>query len=273
MDIRRIAMAGIVLAGLSLRAQSADSAASLQFEVASLKPTPTDSTAPGVITRPAGERSYHGTNMPLLNYLSVAYQVRAAQITGPDAILSEHFDLEAKAERPSTPDELHLMLQHLLEQRFQMKLRRDTKDQPAYALVVDKDGPKLAAHDPADPGSRPISFGPNGKRIGVNVTMAYFAFYLSQDLDRNVIDKTGLEGHYDFEVMWWAAGSGPIMMAPDAALTGTPPTPGMELREVGAPAGPTVFEALRKELGLRLDPIKVPVEHLTIEHIEKLTEN
>ena len=73
--------------------------------------------------------------------------------------------------------------------------------------------------------------------------------------------------------MWWATGSGPILMPPDAALTGPPPPPGMELREVQAPAGPAVFEALRKELGLRLDPIKVPVEHLTIEHMEKLTEN
>jgi uncharacterized protein (TIGR03435 family) len=194
--------------------------------------------------------------------------VRATQITGPDWISTDHFELNAKAERPSTVDELHVMLQHLLEERFHMKIRHESREQPAYALVVEKGGPKLKIHDPEDRVMLPINPG-FGMHNASNVTMPYFAFYLSQEVDRTVIDKTGLDGHYDFQVEW-GFDRGAAMPMP-AAPPGT--SPAMEMREAQIPTGPTLFNALRQQLGLRLDPIKAPVEHLAIDHIEKLAEN
>src|ERR1035438_4548552 len=98
------AAAGVAgMCAVSLRAQSTDAAAPLQFEVASLKHT-VDRGAPGIIKRLPGDRGYYGSNMPLMNYLTVAYQVRPSQITGPDWISTENFDLDAKAERPSQID-------------------------------------------------------------------------------------------------------------------------------------------------------------------------
>jgi uncharacterized protein (TIGR03435 family) len=260
----------LIGAVLSLHAQSTGAAAPIQFEVASLKPA-SDLMAPGIIRRMPGDRGYFGTNMPLLSYLTVAYQVRASQISGPDWI-SDHFDLDAKAERPSTVDELHVMLQHLLEERFHLKLRRESKEQAGYALVVDKGGPKLNIHPPEDRTLLPISPG-WGKHTGTNVTMPYFAFYLSNELDRTVVDRTGLDGHYDFQVEWAGDRVNAAMPMP-AAPAGSPGAPApMEMREAQLPTGPTIFNALKQQLGLRLDPAKVPVEHLVVEHIEKLVEN
>jgi len=278
-----VVAAGVAgLCGVSLRAQSTEAAAPLQFDVASVKPTG-DRNQPGLITRPPGSRSYHGVNMALMNYLTVAYQVRPAQISGPDWLTTEFFDLEAKADRTCTVDELHVMLQNLLLERFHIKLHRESKDQPAYALVADKGGPKLTNHDPADKLMLPIS-GTFGKINASNVTMTYFAFYLSNTLDRTVIDRTGLDGHYDFKAEWGLDGIAGISMQ----MAMPPPPPGaagsdrpMEMQMATqmatqmAPLAnlPAIFDALKHQLGLRLDPIKIPVEHLVIDHIEPLTEN
>jgi len=275
--VRSFALAALLVttAGFSLHAQPAGAATPLQFEVASLKLT-VDPMAPGLIKRMPGDRGYLGTNMPLLNYLSVAYQLRTSLISGPEGVLEEHYDLDAKAERPSTPDELHVMLQHLLEERFHLKMRRETKDQAGYVLVVDKGGPKLTAHPADGPPLAPIMPG-SGKHIGANVGMPYFAFYLSNGLDKTVVDKTGLDGHYDFEVEWYTdrgvmampvgpPGSAPMVNVPAGAMP-------MEMRDAQISSGPTLFNALKQQLGLRLDAAQVPVERLVIEHIEKLTEN
>jgi uncharacterized protein (TIGR03435 family) len=88
--------------------------------------------------------------------------------------------------------------------------------------------------------------------------MSYFAFYLSQQLDKWVIDKTGLADRYDFTVQW----------VPDRPVR---PAGGPE--EATPPEGPTIFVALKEQLGLRLDPAKGPVEYLIIDKIDKLKEN
>ena len=267
---RRFTLLGLCVtaAGIPLYSQSTEP---LQFEVASVKPT-VDMTLPGRINRTPNQ--YLGTNMPLLSYITVAYQVKASSVTGPDWITTDHFDLVSKADRACTPDELHLMLQHLLEERFHLKLRREMKDQAGYNLVVEKGGPKLNNHSPEDHATAPLIPGP-GKHIGTNVTMTYLAFYLSNELDRTVVDKTGLDGHYDFEVEWgfdrvntMPMPSGP-QGAPDTAVMARP----MEMGEAQMPTGPTIFVALQKQLGLRLDPAKVPVERLVVDHVEKLTDN
>lgn len=237
----------------------------LEFEVAVVKPT-VDPNAPGLIVHLPGERGYRGVNMPLMSYLTVAYQVRPDQITGPAWLVTENFDMEGKADRTCTADELHLMLQHLLEERFHIKLHRETKQVTGYNMVVDAGGAKLADHDPEDHLMLPIQFGPKGSREGKNVAMQYFAFYLSQQLGETVVDQTGLKGHYDFNVKWGS--DGPMTMPPPP-----PGAPGGAELMASSPSGLTAFEALRKQLGLRLDKAKVPTPQIVIDHVEKLADN
>lgn len=239
--------------------------AALDFEVAIVKPT-VDRTAPGLIVHLPGERGYRGVNMPLMSYLNIAFQVRTDQISGPDWLATQNFDMEGKADRTCTADELHVMLQHLLEERFHIKMHRETKQIAGYNLVVDSGGPKLADHDPEDHLMLPIQPGPGGSRQGKNVSMQYFAFYLSQDLGQTVVDQTGLKGHFDFNVKWGY--DGPMMLLP--APPGSPVAADLP---AGPPSGASVFEALRKQLGLRLDKAKVPTLQIVIDHIEKFTDN
>jgi len=258
----------LAVASLPLRAQPPVSPQKLQFEVAAIKPT-ADRTLGGLIVHLPGESGYRGTNMPLINYLTVAYQVRFDQISGPVWLNSEYFDMEGKAERTCTADELHLMLQHLLEERFSMKLHRETRQVSGYNLVVDKGGPKMAEHDPEDREMLPIQFGGPGVQRGKNVSMQYLAFYLSGMLGETVVDQTGLAGHYDFDLKYQM----------DFPAPPPPPPPGsVGDRTDAAPISAVmvnqgVFDALRKQLGLRLDKAKVPATHIIIDHIEKLADN
>jgi uncharacterized protein (TIGR03435 family) len=267
--------------GLPVSAQTPAPDAGLQFEVAVMKLT-ADATQPGLIVHLPGERGYRGTNTPLLVYLTVAYQVRQDQITLPDGFPSGSYDMEGKADRTCTADELHLMLQHLLEERFHMKLHRTTRQVNGYDLLVDKGGPKLADHAGPDTGTVPLFLSP-GTQHGTNVSMQYLAFFLSQTLGQTVVDKTALTGHYDFAINW---GITPMPMPMPQGQD--PSAPGVAAIPAGPPGATAdssapmtvlespiagIFDALRKQLGLRLDKTKVPSQQIVIDHIEKLSEN
>jgi uncharacterized protein (TIGR03435 family) len=191
--------------------------------------------------------------------MTVAYSVTDRQISGgPSWVGTDPFDIDAKAAKPGSSDDLHLMLAHLIEERFHLQIRHEQRDLSVYELVVDKGGPKLTEHDAADLDHPPMggtAAGLNGK----NVTMNYFAFVLSRNLDRNVIDKTGLTAHYDVNLEF-------TREAPPGARL-----PNGEAPPVGE--GPTIFTALREQLGLKLVPAKGPVDFLVIEHAEKPSEN
>jgi uncharacterized protein (TIGR03435 family) len=262
------------LAVLPMCGQTPDPTASLQFEVAVMKPT-VDTTVPGLIVHLPGERGYRGVNMPLISYLNVAYQVRPDQITLPDNAPAGNFDMEGKADRTCTADELHLMLQHLLEERFHIQMHRGTKELNGYSLVVEKGGPKLTDHDPEDKTMLPLLLG-SGPHKGTNVSMQYLAFFLSQQLGQTVVDKTGLTGHYDFDLTWQMEGM-PMMMSdggpPPPMVPGPPPPQGPGPMMMAATPSAAIFEALRKQLGLRLDKAKVPSVQIIIDHMEKLADN
>lgn len=231
--------------------------APLQFEVASLKPSQPGQTN-GIIRPMPGNQRYVGTNVPLRVLMTVAYSVTDRQISGgPDWIAKDPFDLDAKAAQPGSVDDLHVMLQHLLEERFQLKIRREKREQAVWELVPEKGGPKLPEHDAADKNYPPIAGGPRGIK-GTNVTMEYFAFMLSRFIDRTVIDKTGLTSRYDVNLEF-QLDRGPAGPAPDAAALNSD--------------APGIFTALREQLGLKLVPAKGPVEYLVIEHAEKPSEN
>jgi uncharacterized protein (TIGR03435 family) len=219
------------------------------FEVASIKAN--TSGAGGGIVRPMpGNQVYMAQNMPLLAIMTVAYTVTNRQISGgPDWIGTERWDLNAKADRSYPTETLRVMLQKLLEERFQLKLRREPREMPVWELVVDKGGPKMPKHDPADLDRGPMGPGPNGRGMsGKNLPMSYLAFSLSRMLDRNVVDKTGLDGSWDVTLDF------------------------VRERDPNQD-GPSVFTAVREQLGLRLVPARGPVEHLVIESAERPSAN
>jgi uncharacterized protein (TIGR03435 family) len=145
------------------------------------------------------------------------------------------------------------MAQQLLDERFRMALRRETKEVSVYALIIGKDGPRLKE-------SEEVGFGfVTGNRSGdengyvpvkFRGNMSLFVSGLSGIVgDRPVVDRTGLTGRY-FEEFGYV---------PDAAV------------RQGA-VGPSLFDAIAK-LGLRLEPVRASLDFLVIEHIEKPSEN
>jgi uncharacterized protein (TIGR03435 family) len=241
---------------------------SLAFDVASLKPSDPAARGGSIRQMPGGQR-YHGENVPLKMMMTVAYTVTDRQISGgPDWAGTDRYDLEAKAEHPSTSDELHVMLQHLLEERFHLKLRRESREEPAYLLTAGKGGPKMPVHDAEDKDYPP--FGPDNATAndgticpglaGRNVTLNYFAFTLSRFMDRPVVDKTELPGRYD------------------VALHFLPDIPRLGGGDGGgapnfSPGCNDIYSSLPSQLGLRLEKGKGPVEYIVIEHAEKPTAN
>jgi uncharacterized protein (TIGR03435 family) len=243
--------------------------AKLQFEVAVIKPT-SDRTVSGLIIHLPGERGYRGANMALFDYLRVAFQVRPEQLSGPDWMSTEYFDLEGKADRSCTADELHTMLQNLLVERFQIRLHRGTKEVSGYRLVVEPGGHKLRDHDPEDKVMLPIQMGFTGAREGKNVGMQYLAFYLSTEMGQTVVDETGLKAHYDFTGQWDPPGLASMPPPPPPGGPGAAP---MSEMVVSRGSGITVLDAMRKQLGLRLEKAKVAGTQIVIDRIEKLGEN
>jgi uncharacterized protein (TIGR03435 family) len=237
---------------LCMGAQSPD----LQFEVASLKPGQGGGQAGGQggSIRPApGGRRYIANNATLKLMLTVAYRVKASQISGgPGWMEFDPFDMNAEAERPSTIAELHIMLQNLIKERFKLQMHMETKERPVYVLSVDKAGVKMTPDEIGSVGDPWIEQPGIGKLTAKYTPMDYFAWLLSLFLDRPILDRTGLKGGYNFNLSWT-----PVLPAAqsDTALSDT--------------ASPGIFEALQKQLGLRLEPQKGPVDILVIDHAEK----
>jgi uncharacterized protein (TIGR03435 family) len=246
---------------------SAASPSSLKFEVASLKPSHTDERSGGIRPAPGGER-YVASNVTLKLMIAVAYRVKNDQIAGgPAWIENDRFDMNAKAERPSSVEDLHVMLQNLLAERFQLQFHRETKELPVYALQVDKGGAKLQPHEAQSAGDPwiDVAFAPPKMTWHAKFApMAYFAWRLSLMLDRPVIDQTAIKGGYDFD----------LAFSPEMRGAGPAPPDGPLLN--GAPmdtSGPTIFEAIRQQLGLKLERQKGPVDIMVIDHVEKPVEN
>jgi uncharacterized protein (TIGR03435 family) len=223
------------------------------FGVASVKFNKSGERASSTVFPPGGRFSAKNSSLKLL--IRLAYGVADYQIAGgPDWIRFDHFDVEAKSEANPTLDELKLMLQQLLGERFQLNVHRATKEDAVYALVVSKGGPKFKRVQEED--SERLR---NDAWHGVKAAqghlftqkgeMAGLAAFLTQMLDRPVIDKTNLDGFFEFDFAVPAT----ILPSPDSAES--------------------IFEAIQDQLGLRLEQTKGPIEVLVIDRVERLTEN
>ena len=253
------------------------------FEVASIKPAAPG--ARGSFIRPAPGGRLEMTNMTLKNMIMIAYRVQPFQITGgPPWFDSDHYDVIAKAEKPPGPDQLPLMLQALLAERFGLKFQRETKDMPVYALVSirspGKSTPGLKAADesgcgPIDPAKPvpPPSYTAAKRPCGMmqmtpsqlnatSRTLADITSVLSRMLGRTVIDKTGNSGKFDIHLEWTPDESQTQLFSPD----GTKPP-------AADSSGPSIFAAVQEQLGLKLEAQKGPVEILAVERAERPSAN
>jgi uncharacterized protein (TIGR03435 family) len=259
---RRMIGMGAALAIPALAmAQSFAPRGSQVFEVASVKPSPPNTRGTGVRPAPGGRR-YVGSGIPLRSYLYVAYQVRPEQIAGgPNWLDNELYDLNAEADQPTSIENLHIMLQNILTDRFKLQFHFEKKEMRAYVLTVDKNGPKnLTAHPNPSAGEVFLdqSFGPGLNNWHAHcASMDFFTWRLSQTLPDPIINQTGLEGCFDFDLNF--------------VREQFPVTPVMPTIE--AVLGPSIYDALKNQLGLKLESKKAPVEVMVIDHAERPTAN
>jgi uncharacterized protein (TIGR03435 family) len=176
-------------------------------------------------------------------------------------------------------DQVPEMLQSLLSERFELELRRESKEQSVYALVVYKGGPKLKDADAGKIADMPTGLGVNGKprpvmsysmsRSGIELiapaaTFATVTEFLSRMMGRPVVDRTGLAGQYDLTLPFM-----PEVFRGVPAANAVQDSGGLMFTEPGQ----SLFEAV-KTYGLRLEPQKAPMEMLTVVRAERVpTEN
>jgi uncharacterized protein (TIGR03435 family) len=222
-------------------------AAPPEFEVATVKPSPPPE---GDLIQINLGRLLNGTltfgNASLSDCLKYAYGIVSdAQLSGPDWIKSKEvrFDIVAQAP-PNTPhDQIELMLQSLLSQRLKVAIHHEQRELPHLALIVGKNGPKLK--------EARISTASNsaarGRIIANNMQMRGLATLLSRFERQTVVDKTGLNGYFEFKLEW----------TPD---DGNKPDD----------SGPSIFAALQEQLGLKLESRKGPLDVLVVDHADKI---
>ncbi len=259
-----------------------------QFEVAAIKPAG-DLTGDIVLGLNAGSSQVHLSWSSLMDMINMAYRVKRYQISGPPWLATDHFNIDAKIPEGLSNREVPEMLQSMLVDRFGMKSHWEKKEFPVYTLELLKPGPNLK--EVAAPefqasfpigningGTSVIDFGGGGRfSFGDNVLEArklnlnQFTEWLSNFLDKPVINNTALNGYYDFELklsahdfqtMWlWAAMAGGANIPP-GLLGGT-----------DASSLDTLPNAM-KQLGFKLDRGKGLIDVLVIDTIErKPTEN
>ena len=193
------------------------------------------------------------TNLSLKRYIERAFNVKPFQVIGPDWMESVHFDITAKYPPDTKEADRPAMLRTLLEDRFKLAVHRESKEMQGYGLVVAKGGFKLK---PVEAGGSNTEG--HGGRVRIltakKTSMAQLADLVARYLNEVVLDKTGIDGVYDFEFRW----------------TNDDQTPaGADVE-----TAPSLFTALQETLGLRLQRQKVPVEMIVVDHVERVpTEN
>jgi len=264
----------------------------LEFEVASIRPS--GPLVPGELNigLHIDGAQIRGHYFSLKDYLGMAYHLKIYQIAGPDWISSERFEINAKLPDGASRQQVPEMLQALLESRFGLKMHRETKSLPVYALLVAKSGLKLEAlpADPDgadDPGKGAVDVTAGGSRGGFSVdfgkgssfsfgnnkfeakklSMTGLADMLARFVDRPVVDMTELKGSYDF-TLECAPEDFRAMMIRSAIAAGVV-LPPEALRLLDNASDSSLMTALQT-LGLRLDSRKAPIETLVIDQAEKV---
>jgi uncharacterized protein (TIGR03435 family) len=257
---------GVAMATAVVLAMAQTNPSRPEFEVASIKPDPRPDVSIG--RPPSGRLVARGIFTKFL--IALAYDVKEFQILdGPSWISREQYSIDAKpgdnpkgpilslylTQRQKEDEEFKLRIQSLLADRFQLKIHKETREEQVYSLVVAKNGPKFkeskfdesAVAKGLLPGLKMHPY----ELTGTSVDIRLLAEELSRRLSRNVVDHTGLNGEYNFDLRW----------APDVGDGDSPPD------------GPSIFTAVQEQLGLKLESGKAAVDAIVIDHIERPSEN
>jgi uncharacterized protein (TIGR03435 family) len=244
-----------ILAGAAKANTPVQSAAAIPaFDVATIKRTPTGNSGdfePSIVQFMAGG-GFRRTNSTLRTLVRTAYGVHPYQVRGgPDWADSTRYDVEARGSQGLDPNltmsadpnraQILRMLQTLLTERFQLRVRRETSDGDVYHLVVSERGSRLARV--TDSTSASVRIGSYAGRR----TTAQLADYLGTIVGRPVADRTGLTGIFDMRLQF--------------------------TQTLDDPTGVSVFAALREQLGLELKPARGPVEAYVILNAQPPSDN
>ncbi|MCU1233125.1 MAG: hypothetical protein JWP63_1092, partial [Candidatus Solibacter sp.] len=224
------------------------------IEVAALSANKSGELRMSIDLQPGGKLVMH--NVPMKVLLLFAFHLRPEALTGaPNWVDSDRYDIVAKAPEKAPQDESRRMLQTLLAERFKLAVHADHKVLPAYALVIGKSGPKLQPSDAAllsaqrclpgqaAPGQRRVEC----RHLPISVLADYLQELAPRDFPVPVVDQTGLQGAYDFQLDW--------------TPTTTPPPDD---------PGPTIFDAVATQLGLKLESRKLPLPVIVVDHLERV---
>ena len=229
---------------------AAEVAPQMEYEVATVK---TNTTGCCTSSRATKDQAML-TNETLKNLVVLAYTVQPDQVIGPDWIMKVRFDVTGKFPPGTKYADRWRMLQALLKERFKLTAHTETKTISGYSLEIAKTGFKLK---PSEPGEASTSGGSQGSVYTFDaqkIPLSTLTWELSDFLGQVVVDQTGLQGVYNFQLRW------ATNALPSEATTTSEPAP-------------SVFTALEETLGLRLQHGKVQAPVVVIDHVEMPTEN
>jgi uncharacterized protein (TIGR03435 family) len=247
-------------------------ASALRFDVASVKETkivPAPGEAGGIHARGGG--TYVARYVTLKSMIREMYKITDVQIAGgSNWIDTARFDITAKAENRGDAGSWKIMFQNLLADRFKLQFHRETRTLPVWVVTMEKNGSKMKVNPGPEQSDVPIKLSGAGAGstsltfTGTHTDMDYLCWWLGsminrfQQVDRPVVDRTGLQGFYDFT----------LTFAPDpSGRTGPNGEP------LASFEGSNLAEALREQLGLKLENSKSPVEVFVIDHVEQPSGN
>jgi len=254
MRIISLRLSGWVLASAFLVGQGIPS-----FEVATVK-----SSGPEAVTRrfTIRGRQFVTIHTSLADLIQFAHGLHPHQTeNGPKWLESDKFDVVGSTSTESQPTEQEWMkmMANLLASRFQLRFHLEKRELPVYAILVDRENPKLKASDGDPNGPGAVYFRGRGQLVATNANLPDLAWELqSAVVDRPVVDQTGLRGRFSFTLTW----------TPDefqnSNLTGQTPT---------TEEPPNLFAAAQQQLGLRLEATRSVVDVMVIDHVERPSEN
>lgn len=240
------------------------------YDISTVKPHDASDGNVSVNVRPANLTI---SNMNAQSLIAMAWNVRPWLVSGlPPWGKSDHFDVAAKVSEPDmaalrslSGEDRRVMIQTLLKERFHLAVHEETRSLPVYELTVMPEGAKLKPSVPLpapEPGKpvprRSTSMSKtDGHLYGTGTTIRGLADSLANELERYVVDKTGLTGDYDVDLKWTPQDS-----------TSTPEDAGVD-----AEPSPPLATAVREQLGLKLTPARGPVPAIVVDHIEQPTAN
>ncbi|HEX9202157.1 MAG TPA: TIGR03435 family protein [Acidobacteriaceae bacterium] len=235
------------------------------FEVATIKPS-----TPGRPGKGIGFRGRHFTtvNFNVNDLIGIAYKVHEKQIVGAPAWFGTTlFDIDGvpDVEGQPSPDQMNIMIQKLLADRFHLVFHHEKRELAVYAITLGKGGPKMtiSAAAPSDP--QAFFFRKLGALTVRNQTMVNFASWMQTVMDKPVVDQSSLPERYDFTLNWTPDES-QFAQFRGTGVTVSPPTD-----DPNAPPG--LFTAIQEQLGMKLEPTKAKADVMVIDHVEQPSAN